>query len=358
MRIILSAAVSADGYLDDLAPERLILSSPEDWRAIYALRAECDAILVGAETLRQDNPSLVIRDPKLRKKRLAEGRSADIMKVTVSASGNLDPDLKFFTEGEGEKVIFTTGIVSNELSELSTVVSRPELNASVIVIQLRKMGVKTLMVEGGSKILSMFLAEKSWDEFRLGIAPFFVAEQGAPRLVMDGEYPPMKLVRSERLGQTAVLHFVNRSQYRVDCGYMARATQSSRQCDTTVERYKVGAVLVTLAGEEFDGYTGETGPLDHAEEVAIGKALEAGADMKGATMYCTLEPCSMRKSKPESCANLILKHGISRVVFALREPDNLARCESERLLTEAGLELLQIDVFAPEVLEVNAHIVR
>ncbi len=198
MRIILSAAISADGYLDSYGGDRLILSSPEDWRAIYALRAECDAILVGAETLRQDNPSLVIRNPKLRKKRLAEGRSADIMKVTVSGSGDLDPALKFFTEGQGEKVIFTTGMLSGELGEVATIVSRPELTANVILMALQKMGVKTLMVEGGSRVLSMFLAERVWDEFRLGVAPVFVADERAARLVLDGDYPPIREAGANR----------------------------------------------------------------------------------------------------------------------------------------------------------------
>lgn len=358
MRIILSAAISADGYLDDFERERLILSSPEDWRAIYALRAECDAILVGAGTLRQDNPALVIRDPKLRKKRLAEGRSADIMKVTVSSSGKLDPRLRFFTEGDGEKVIFTTGILSDELSEVATVISRPEITSPIILEQLGKMGVNSVLVEGGSAILSMFLREKSWDEFRLGIAPVFVGDERAPRLVLDGEYSPMTLARTEKLGQTAVLHFVNRSQYRVDCSYISRALHNNHQCDTATERYRVGAVIVTLDGKEYDGYTGETDPLNHAEEEAILKAIADGADLKGATMYSTIEPCSTRKSKPDSCSDLIIRHGMARVVFALREPDRFVRCDSVRKLGDAGIEVTELPAFATEVIRLNSHILK
>ncbi len=242
---------------------------------MHALRAECDAILVGAETLRRDNPSLVIRDIKSRKKRLAEGRSPDLVKVTVSGSGRLDPDLRFFTEGEGEKVVFTHGEVCNKLSEAATVISRPELTATVIMSQLRKMGVGTLMVEGGSSVLSMFLREKSWDEFRLAIAPVFVGDERAPRLVLDGDYPPMTLAKTERLGQTAVMHFVNRSQHRIDCNYIMRAMDNSLRSTATEIRYRVGAVVVTADGREFDGYTGETDPANHAEEEAIAKAVPA-----------------------------------------------------------------------------------
>ena len=58
MRIILSAAVTADGDLDDNTPQRLMISTAADWEAVQQVRASCDAILVGAETLRRDNPAL------------------------------------------------------------------------------------------------------------------------------------------------------------------------------------------------------------------------------------------------------------------------------------------------------------
>ena len=62
MRVTLSAAVTADGYMDDDSPRRLIISTPGDWEEVYRLRAAHDAILAGAETLRRDDPSLLVRD--------------------------------------------------------------------------------------------------------------------------------------------------------------------------------------------------------------------------------------------------------------------------------------------------------
>lgn len=56
MRVTLSAAVTADGYMDDDSPRRLIISTPGDWEEVYRLRAAHDAILAGAETLRRDDP--------------------------------------------------------------------------------------------------------------------------------------------------------------------------------------------------------------------------------------------------------------------------------------------------------------
>ena len=53
-----SAAVSLDGYIDDTTSRRLVLSGTKDWEQVRALRAECDAVLVGAETIRKDNPAV------------------------------------------------------------------------------------------------------------------------------------------------------------------------------------------------------------------------------------------------------------------------------------------------------------
>src|ERR1700722_15396463 len=59
---IMSCAVSPDGCLDDPSPEPLILSGPEDLDEVDELRSAADAILVGAGTIRADNPRLLVRD--------------------------------------------------------------------------------------------------------------------------------------------------------------------------------------------------------------------------------------------------------------------------------------------------------
>jgi 5-amino-6-(5-phosphoribosylamino)uracil reductase len=53
--------MSIDGYLDDASPDRLLLSNDADFDRVDDVRAGCDAILVGAATIRQDDPRLLIR---------------------------------------------------------------------------------------------------------------------------------------------------------------------------------------------------------------------------------------------------------------------------------------------------------
>ena len=74
--VLISCAMSADGRIDDTSPVRLLLSGPDDLDRVDELRASADAILVGANTVRRDNPRLLIRSPRRRAARVAAGSSS------------------------------------------------------------------------------------------------------------------------------------------------------------------------------------------------------------------------------------------------------------------------------------------
>ncbi|MGW1867813.1 dihydrofolate reductase family protein [Streptomyces mauvecolor] len=104
--VLLSAAVSVDGRLDDTARDRLVLSNQRDLDRVDGERAAADAILVGANTLRKDNSRLVAANSLSRSRRIARGKSEHPLKVTVTASAELDPGLAFWHCG-GAKLVFT-----------------------------------------------------------------------------------------------------------------------------------------------------------------------------------------------------------------------------------------------------------
>src|SRR3984957_12751725 len=89
--ILLSCAMSIDGYLGSAAPRRLELSNDADFDRVDAVRASCDAILVGAATVRTDNPRLLVRSKDRRAARTARGLPASPIKVTLTERVGLDP---------------------------------------------------------------------------------------------------------------------------------------------------------------------------------------------------------------------------------------------------------------------------
>lgn len=365
MRTIVSAAVSLDGYIDDCSPERLRLSSPEDWAQVSAMRSRCDAILVGAGTVRADNPSLTVKDTILRQRRVAAGMQEDICKVTVTRTGNIDTGCDFFTCGTGRKVVFATRQVPvdriGELKKVADVFIEKEVNPGVIASRLEGLGYRTLLVEGGTSVLGMYLREGAADLFRLAVAPFFVGEEDAPRLIPTGSYgwnkdDRMCLRSVENAGGTAVLNMVSRDTDLKDREYLAMAIAEGYKCTPSDTAYCVGAVIVTVDGMVFTGFTHETGPANHAEEEAVARAKVAGADLRGAAIYSSTEPCTHRKSKPVSCTDLIISEGFSKIVYALPEPAALAPNEGHGRLAAAGLEVVRLDGFDGAVVETNAHI--
>ncbi|MDT5041556.1 MAG: hypothetical protein QOE51_2541, partial [Actinoplanes sp.] len=90
--VLLSCGMSIDGYVDDATAARLLLSNDADFDRVDAVRASCDAILVGAGTLRQDNPRLLVRSAERRQARVALGRGPTPVKVTVTGSCDLGAD--------------------------------------------------------------------------------------------------------------------------------------------------------------------------------------------------------------------------------------------------------------------------
>ena len=358
MRVTLSAAVTADGFLDDDRPERLIVSTPEDWAEVYRLRAAHDAILVGAETLRRDNPSLLIRDERVRARRRERGLQPDIAKATVTATGDLAPGLRFFTEGECDRYIFTPKEIT-VLQDFATIISTKEpITAKLLVTELEKRGIERLMVEGGAKILRMFLDEGMADTLRLAVNPGLrLGVAGGARFEFT---PPENTPRTHENpgGMEVTTYTLHPDTTEGDLHYLRQAVDEGFKCTPSATSYCVGAVVVTTDGRVFAGYTHETSPTHHAEQEAIAKALTAGADLRGAAMYSSMEPCSQRASEPESCTQLLIRHGFSRVVFALYEPSCFVCCRGALTLREAGIDVRVYPSAAVGVWEANAHLRR
>jgi riboflavin-specific deaminase-like protein len=214
--VILSAATSVDGYLDDTSPDRLLLSNDADFDRVDEVRAASDAILIGATTMRKDNPRLLVNSAARRAKRMADGRSEYPLKVTVTASGDLDRDLKFWHHG-GRKMVFTTDgaleKVQATLDGLADVVSTgSELDWEAVLEELGRRGVERLMVEGGATVHTQLMAANLADEVHLAVAPLLVGDPQAPKFLGAASYPGgstarMKLLEARVVGDVVLLRY-------------------------------------------------------------------------------------------------------------------------------------------------------
>jgi diaminohydroxyphosphoribosylaminopyrimidine deaminase / 5-amino-6-(5-phosphoribosylamino)uracil reductase len=141
-----------------------------------------------------------------------------------------------------------------------------------------------------------------------------------------------------------------------DVEWLRMAIELSRLCPPSNTAFSVGAVIVDADGVELaTGYSRELDAHVHAEEAALAK-LGRHPGLPGATIYSSMEPCSIRKSRLRSCAQLILGAGVRRVVFADREPDTFVNCEGHELLTTAGVTVVELPELGGQVRTINAHL--
>jgi 5-amino-6-(5-phosphoribosylamino)uracil reductase len=222
---VLSCCVSLDGYLDDAGPERLVLSPAADLDRVDAERAGCDAILVGAETVRRDDPRLLVRSDACRASRAARGLPPTPLRVTVTRGGNLPPDARIFTEaGSGTLVYAATPTVeplARRLRGGATVVDAgADVELAWVLTDLATRGVARLIVEGGRRVLTSLLTANLVDELQLVVAPIFVGDERAPRFVNAGAFPwtatnRARLADVRQVGDAALLRYALSERYSV-----------------------------------------------------------------------------------------------------------------------------------------------
>jgi riboflavin-specific deaminase-like protein len=364
--VLLSCATSADGYLDDARPGRLVLSGPADLDRVDDVRAGCDAILVGAGTVRHDDPRLLIRDPRRRARRAARGLPEHPARVALTATGDLDPAARFFAPSAERLVYSATPALPRacaRIGDRAVVIDAGDPpTLEFVLTDLAERAVARLLVEGGAHVLAEFLARELSDELHLAVAPFFVADPAAPRLNLpgpanpNGPDRPMTLAEVRRLDEMVVLQYLL-GPGGPDRRFLSWAVELSRLCPPSESAFSVGAVNVGEDGEVLStGFSREQEDHDHAEEVAVRKLGFRDPRLCQATIYSSLVPCGARASRPVTCVQHIVAAGIPRVVFAWREPPLFTAGDGADQLRAAGVEVIELPDLAPRAGAVNAHL--
>lgn len=224
---ILSCGISLDGYLDAATHDRLVLSNAADLERVDAVRAECDAILVGAATVRNDNPRLLVRKRALREQRVARGSLETPMKVTVTGRADLNACNNFFTTGDSEKLVYCASravpVARARLASVATVVDGGQpVDLRRMAEDLHDRGVRRLMVEGGGTVHTQFLTADLADELHLVVAPFFVGNSRARRFVGDGAFPwnpghRAHLAETRQIGDVVLLRYALSTRFAATC---------------------------------------------------------------------------------------------------------------------------------------------
>ena len=190
--------MSLDGKIafSDGRPAKL--SDPEDVARLHRLRAQADAILVGVGTVMKDDPRLTVKPEH------AKGENP--LRVVLDSDGKT-PHHAHVLDGSAETLIATTTGCSREFPGAKVFrAGKDEVDLAALLEHLEGLGVKTLLVEGGSTAIWSFLRQGLADEVKVFVASMVLGGHAAPTLAGGPgvrsleESFRLRLEKAERLG--------------------------------------------------------------------------------------------------------------------------------------------------------------
>lgn len=192
--VTLKAALSLDGRMATRTGDSRWISSPETRDYVHLLRGEHDAIMVGIGTILKDDPRLTVRHPQWTGKK--------IVRIILDSALRLPVQARILTTlAEGQVLVFTMNRASCRkraaLEKRGVEViaisgqSRP-IEAPEVMARLGERGIASLLVEGGSRLLTTMIEEKLADKLFLTVSPRLIGGETAPS-ILEGE--GVRLVR-------------------------------------------------------------------------------------------------------------------------------------------------------------------
>jgi 5-amino-6-(5-phosphoribosylamino)uracil reductase len=212
-RTVLILAMTLDGKIADARRTRARFSSRRDRGHLERQLASVDAALLGARTLRAYGTTLAIADPQLLEWRKQQDQPPQPLHIVCSASGQIDPNLRFFRQNI-PRWLLTTPTGAQLWQE------DPQYFARILLLEdwltflegLTESGIERLAVLGGGELVASLIAQDLIDEFYLTLCPAILGGVDAPTPVEGIGLPATQalsweLVKVDRIADELFLYY-------------------------------------------------------------------------------------------------------------------------------------------------------
>jgi 2,5-diamino-6-(ribosylamino)-4(3H)-pyrimidinone 5'-phosphate reductase len=209
-KIILSAAISLDGKITTRTGDSK-LSSKKDLIRLHKLRSKVDAILIGKNTVKKDDPLLTVR--------YCKGKNPT--RIILDSSGTISINSKILQTSNRVKTIIAVSkkITRKNLQKLEKfpvdviVMGKNRVSVKPLLQNLGAQKIKTILLEGGGSINWEFIKNNLVDEFFITITPYILGGTDAISLVQGKGFETilkstkLRLISIRRLQNDVVLHY-------------------------------------------------------------------------------------------------------------------------------------------------------
>ena len=211
MHIILSAAISIDGKISTRSNDSK-LSSQEDSIRLHKLRSKVDAILIGKNTMLQDDPLLTVRHTK--------GKNPT--RIILDSKGTISKNSKIIKTSDKIPTIIAVckKISKVNLSKLKKlpveiiISGENSVNLKLLIKKLSTKKIETILVEGGGTVNWEFIKNDIFDELIITLSPYLIGGNNATSLVEGKGFakivnsPNLKLKSVKRLKNHLVINYI------------------------------------------------------------------------------------------------------------------------------------------------------
>ncbi len=216
--ILLNYALSLDGKISTEQRDPVRFTSRIDRRLMDEIRADADAVLIGAGTLRAEDPPVRIRSARRRDERRSKGKPPHPVSILLSRTMRLPRNGRYWEDDQVERVIVTTDQVKEEriqpFLDMAEVIraGRTTVDLGECCRMLSVRGIDRLLVEGGGEVNMAFWEAGLVDEVYLTLCPVVIGGRNAPTAA-DGtgfatdRFRKLRLIESRRVGQEVFLRY-------------------------------------------------------------------------------------------------------------------------------------------------------
>lgn len=204
--VIINCAMSADGKIALPSRKQTRISNEEDMRRVHELRARCDAILVGIETVLSDDPKLTVKESIV-------PNPKQPVRIVLDSNGRIPEDAEVLSS-DSPTVIAVSESCERRIDGAEIIVCGEEqIDIPKLLEILHNRGIRTLLVEGGETVIWSFLKQKLADDFYIFIGSMVIGGVDSPTPAggegaeSEDKILPLKLIEVIKIGDGVILHY-------------------------------------------------------------------------------------------------------------------------------------------------------